>query len=386
MKGWSEMNAATTRASELLRVVHANPGVTRADAARLIGVGTGAATELVSRLSSAELLGERPAARSGARGRPTTVLMPHPDGPLVLAASITHESWRVDVVELGAATVDSAEGEHSGRDGASVVATVGVAVGDFRRRLGKRVQGLGLAVPGIVSNNVLLEASSLGWYDVDLTAAWPAAKVLVTGNDATLSAAAESRRGAAVGASVALHLRVEAGLGGAVVNDGRVLAGAVGAGGEFGHMPFGDLTLRCPCGALGCWGTAVDGSALARLLGQPPPHDQVTYARRIIALAGQPGHPAETAAVRAVATTLGRGLAGLVNGLDPDLVTLGGLGADLLSTVPDVLNQTYLAGLMSFRRSNPPPVLPSALGEAGPIAGAAEEAWTRLLAVLPTHR
>src|SRR5215469_4989928 len=91
----------TKRSTELLRVAHAHPGVTRADAARLLGVGTGAATEIVSRLPEAELLAEVPAARSGGRGRPTTMLVPHPEGPLVLAAEITQEAWRVRVVELG---------------------------------------------------------------------------------------------------------------------------------------------------------------------------------------------------------------------------------------------------------------------------------------------
>ena len=84
-----------TRSTELLRAAHAHPGLTRAAAARLLGVGTGAATEIVARLSQAQLLAEIPAARSGIRGRPTTVLVPHPAGPLVLAAAITHETWRV---------------------------------------------------------------------------------------------------------------------------------------------------------------------------------------------------------------------------------------------------------------------------------------------------
>lgn len=103
----------TTRSVELLRVVHAHPGVTRADAARRLGIGTGAATELVSRLAQAHLLAEAPAAPSGARGRPTTVLVPHPDGPLVVAAEITHEGWRLDVVELGGATLTSVSGTHT---------------------------------------------------------------------------------------------------------------------------------------------------------------------------------------------------------------------------------------------------------------------------------
>lgn len=383
----------TTRSIEVLRLVHARPGITRAAAARALGIGTGVATEVVARLSQASLLAEAPATPSGTRGRPTTTLLPHPAGPLIAAAAITHEAWRVDVVELGGRTLETRRAGHDGRDGAAVVASIAEAVAGLRHRYGARLRGLGMSVPGTVSGRRTLDASTLGWRDIDLTPAWPGgpppappapgrpagpAEVFVAGNDATLAAAAESRRGAATGASVALHLRVEAGLGGAVVDHDRVLAGALGAAGEFGHMPFGDPDIACPCGATGCWGTAVDGSALARSLGRPAPPDAVTYARRVIAAGGA----AEQRAVRAAAAALGRGIAGLVNGLDPDLVTLGGLGVDLLAAAPGPLDTAYRAGLMGFRRAAPPPVLPAALGDEGPIAGAAEEAWNALLSRL----
>jgi predicted NBD/HSP70 family sugar kinase len=83
-----------------------------------------------------------------------------------------------------------------------------------------------------------------------------------------------------------------------------------------------------------------------------------------------------------VAAALGRGIAGLINGVDADLVTLGGLGVDLLAVAPDELQAAYLAGLMAYRRDDPPPIVPTVLGEDGPIAGAAEEAWSALLRTL----
>jgi hypothetical protein len=43
-----------------------------------------------------------------------------------------------------------------------------------------------------------------------------------------------------------------------------------------------------------------------------------------------------------------------------------------------------LAGLMAFRRADPPPIVAAELLEGGPVAGAAEEAWTRLWPLLPT--
>ena len=362
----------TTRSAELLALVHAHPGTTRAAAARHLGIGTGAAAELVARLSQAGLLTEAPATPSGSRGRPTKVLLAHPEGPLILAAAITHESWRIDVVELGGHTLATASDTH---DNTPMLPILEAAARDLRGRYPDRVRGLGISAPGTVSRDFRLDASMLDWHDLDLTQVWPKAEVFVAGNDATLAASAESTRGAAVGAHVALHLRIDAGLGGAIVDNGKALLGALGASGEFGHMPFGDPAVTCPCGAQGCWGTAVDGSALARSLGDPPPPDSVTYARRIIHSPGRPHRDA----TRAAATALGRGIAGLVNGLDPDLVTLGGLGVDLLATSHTELDAAYRAGLMAVRRADPPPVIAAALGDDGPLLGAAEQAWTALL-------
>jgi predicted NBD/HSP70 family sugar kinase len=366
----------TTRSAELLALVHGEPGITRAAAARSLGVGTGATAELVARLSQADLLAEAPAAPSGSRGRPTTVLLPHPAGPLILAVVITHESWRIEAVELGGRTLAIRQGAHPGTGPADrVLPVIAAAVGELRAAYPERVRGIGVAAPGTVSRDLRLDASGLDWHDLELTQLWEKADVFVAGNDASLAASAESSRGAAVGAHVALHLRIESGLGGALVEDGKVLVGALGAAGEFGHMPFGDPTVTCPCGAQGCWGTAVDGSALARLLGQPPPADPITYARKIIRSNREPDRDA----TRAIAAALGRGIAGLVNGLDPDLVTLGGLGVDLLAAAAPQLVTAYRAGLMAFRRADPPPVIAAALGDEGPLLGAAEEAWAALL-------
>ncbi|GIE34246.1 hypothetical protein Ait01nite_072910 [Actinoplanes italicus] len=480
----------TTRSTELLRIVHRHPGVTRADAARMLGIGTGAATELVTKLSRATLLTQAPAAPSGTRGRPTTVLLPHPDGPLVLALAVTHEAWRLDVVELGGATIASVAERHGDARWAEVRSAVAAAIKDLTTRYGHRLRAIGISVPGPVSRTLRLEAFKSDWHGIDLNDLWPEADLLVAGNDATLAATAEHRRGAATGAAVALHLRIEAGLGGAVIEDGRPVIGAHGAAGEFGHMPFGDPAVRCGCGANGCWGTAIDGTALARILGAPRPRDPVTYARRVIATAARalttqrarqdlaglppplstppstpthtttasppapsapppmaahattadrpalappptaahattadlpalappptaahattadrpaepgitPGSSASTSpyssgetgpdtdpvaaaeAVRTVGIALGRGIAGLVNALDPDLVTLGGLGVDLLATVPEAIESAYRDGLMLIHRDSPPPILPAALpDDEGPIAGAAEEAWSALL-------
>jgi predicted NBD/HSP70 family sugar kinase len=370
----------------VLRAVHREPGVQRAEAARTLSMTSGLITETVTRLCTLGLLSERPAPRTGARGRPTTTLGPHPRGPLVAAVTIGHETWRIAVAQLGGTQVARIERPHQ-RDRAEVLEAVAARLRSLRARHGSRIRALTVSVPGTVRGHRLAQAANLGWSDVDLSMLWPrdrSARPYLAGNDATFAAVAEARRGSAAGATSMVHLFIEAGLGGAVIEDGRLVLGATATAGEFGHMPFGDPAQPCRCGARGCWNTAIEGAALARLLNQPPPADEVSYARNVFAAAKASLNPlaphrAELGAVQAVARSVGAGAAGLANAMDPGIVTLGGLGRDLLDIAGDHLYPAYLAGLMQFRRASPPPVKPARFGDDAPLIGAIEEALSAVL-------
>src|ERR1035441_2797518 len=102
----SAHQARFSLAVEVLRAVHAEPQVTRAGLTRRLGMSTGVAADTVRRLVASELLIEGPAIATGARGRPTRALGPHPRGPLVAVAAIAHESWEVAAVEVGAGVLE----------------------------------------------------------------------------------------------------------------------------------------------------------------------------------------------------------------------------------------------------------------------------------------
>ncbi|HEY1487448.1 MAG TPA: hypothetical protein VGF84_15180, partial [Micromonosporaceae bacterium] len=158
------------RAAELLRVVHESPGVTRVDAAKQLGIGTGLATEIVAGLVANQLVAERPAERTGGRGRPTTELGPHPAGPLVLAASLTHEEWRIRAVELGGTSVAEAGENHTGARSADVVAQMAAAATRLRRRFPTRVRAMAVSAPGTIEGTTLVHATSADWREVELRA------------------------------------------------------------------------------------------------------------------------------------------------------------------------------------------------------------------------
>jgi predicted NBD/HSP70 family sugar kinase len=367
----------------LLAAVHDRPGIARTLAARQLGMPSGFAAETTARLVASNLVAERPAPPTGSRGRPTTSLHPHPQGPLAAVAAIAHETWQVAAVQLGGTAIATAERTHR-RDERDVLATVAAALGSLHHRFGARIQAVAIAVPGTVTGRRLVHAPNLGWHEVDLSVVWPRygpgenENSFIAGNDATFAAIAESRRGAAIGAGTMLHLYMDAGVGGAIIEGGRPVLGAGGMAGEFGHMPFGDPTLRCRCGADGCWNTSLDGYALARALRDPPPDDEVSYVRGVLA-AARDGQPEALGALGDLARSLGRGAAGLVNALDPHVVTVGGLGRDLLEVAGEHTARAYLAGLMAFRVSPPPPLIPALLARDAPLVGAAEQAFSRLL-------
>ena len=361
-------------ALELLSELRRAPGLTRVEAARRAGLSSGSATEITTRLRAIDLVSEVPAPITG-RGRPTTTLQPHPRGPLVVAVDVRHEDWRCAIVPLDGRPQMVIARPHGSSDSSALMQDIAAVLARLRRRHGRRLRAVSVAVAGTVERGRLVQVATLGWGAVDLETILGGLDIpLLIGNDATLAGLAEARHGAGVGSRTVLHLTVEVGIGGVLVVDQAPVAGSSGAGGEYGHLPFGDLRLRCPCGARGCWDLEVDGRALARHLGEPPPADSRRYARLVLAWAAEEGDGQARRAVRTVAVALASGIAGLVNAHDPDVVTLGALAGEIRAVARPEFDAAYMAGLMGFRRRQPTPLVPAALGEEGALVGAAAAA------------
>jgi predicted NBD/HSP70 family sugar kinase len=361
-------------AADVLAQVSRQPGITRAAVARELRLSTSSATEVTARLRDVRLLTEVPAPSQG-RGRPTTVLRAHPRGPVALALDLRQGSWRSAVVALDGSFLQQESKRHRSRRSQVVLGNLQRVVKRAQEQYGERLRVVSLAAPGTIRDNHLMQAPTLDWAELDLEAVTAGTGLpLLAGNDATLSGVAEARTGAAAGAGTALHLIVEVGIGGTLIIDGVPAQGASGAGGEYGHMPFGDRARPCPCGARGCWDLEIDGRALARHLKEPAPDDPYGYAEAVL-------RRTDRAASRAVAKVVGAlaaGIAGLVNGNDPEVVTLGGLAIPLRAAAESTFEQAYLAGLMSFHRASPPPVLPATHQPDGPVRGAAALALDHL--------
>src|SRR5208282_1524923 len=267
--------------------------------------------------------------------------------------------------------------ERDAEPGLGVLADVAARLKICRRQFGGRVVGIGVAVPSPVSAGQMVQPTLPDWQDVDVAAVLAggisedgAGEPVLAGNDATLAGLAEARRGVLRGVSVALHLHVATGIGGVLLSGGLPVTAAHGSAGEFGHMPLTGGSEPCRCGSVGCWELDAGARGLLRAAGQPEEGDRMLHAEQVIAAAGTDLGCAQ--ALARVAESLGRGIGALVNAQDPEAVGLSGLAAEMYQAAPAAVRAGYLATLMRFRRSQPPALLPSTLGELGALTGASE--------------
>jgi predicted NBD/HSP70 family sugar kinase len=361
--------------ARLLRAVHdADEPLTRAGAARLLGIGRNTAAALVGELEAARLLHEVAAETTG-RGRPTTLLLPHPDGPVAYAADVREDSWTLARIELGGRLTELESGEHD-----RTPAVFDELRAATRRHADDRLAALGIAVAGPVQDGHRLHISHLAWDEMDLDErlgdGWPPT---VVDNDARLAGLAEVRRGALRGAGTALHFHIDFDIGGTLLLGGDAQRGAHNIAGEFGHMPLTGSGLRCMCGVQGCWSLDVGTNALVRRFGVEAGHAAGRELGREILARAEAGDAEAAQAVDDNAAALGRGLGALANALDPEAVTLSGLGVELIRLRRDLIEQSCAEGLMEFRRARPPRILAGTVGDLGPLRGAAEIAFDTIL-------
>jgi len=383
--------AATTSAelrahnlARLLRAVHDGGGqLTRAELTRRLSLARGTATVLVRDLAGRQLIEELSSSAGTpdghrvprTRGRPTGVPSAHPLGPVALAVDLRDDSFTTAAFELTGRCTVLDRREREAVSGTGMLADVAARLEIRRRQFGDRVIGIGVAVPSPVSAGQMVQPTLPDWQDVDVAdvlggGADGDAVPVLAGNDATLAGLAEARRGVLRGVTVALHLHVATGIGGVLLANGQPVTGAHGSAGEFGHMPLTGGSEPCRCGSVGCWELDAGARGLLRAVGQPEEGDRMVRAEQVIAAAAT--EPGSGQALARAAKALGRGIGALVNAQDPEAVGLSGLAAEMYQAAPDAVRAGYLATLMRFRRSGPPALLPSTLGEFGALTGASE--------------
>lgn len=197
-------------------------------------------------------------------------------------------------------------------------------------------------------------------------------KAVRTSNDANCLALSEAIDGAGAGARVVFAVIIGTCCGGGLVVDGRLIEGANGVGGEWGHNPLpwpGELEVRhaprCWCGQPGCLETWISGSGLRRDFREVTGLDRT--GEEIVA-ASRNGDTASIAALDRYIERLGRALASVINLVDPDVIVLGGGMSnvdEIYSRVPDRIRERVFSDVWNV------PIRQARWGDSSGVRGAA---------------
>lgn len=257
--------------------------------------------------------------------------------------------WRLGVdlggTKIEVAVLDEVGHEHLRRrvptpqgDYTATIETVGVLVEAAEAALGMRCR-VGVGSPGAISpaTGLIKNANStcLNGRPLLRDLARRLGREVRLANDANCLALSEATDGAATGAGVVFAVILGTGTGGGIVVDGRVLTGGNAIAGEWGHNPLPwpcdeeRPGPACYCGRHGCLETFLSGPGLVRDHAARGGRAQTGEAVVTRAIAGD---PLAVATLDRHADRLARGLAHVINLLDPDVIVLGGG----VSNIPDL--------------------------------------------------
>ncbi len=276
--------------------------------------------------------------------------------------------------------LNSAQIPTQGDVGAEAVFTDMVALARSLRGR-EAIQRVGVCFGGHVRQNRVLRSLHVsGWEDFPLVERLQEifdVDTIRVENDANAIALGEWKYGAGRGAESLLYVTVSTGVGGGIVAQGRLYAGATGMAGEIGHMKLLSDGPPCPCGGQGCVEALAAGPAIARrataLLAQHPEISSAmrecsaVTARQVNELAHQ-GDVLAAQALREGARYLGLAIANAINLLDVEQVVVGGGVSRAGPIWWDALRAAVHEGILPGRDSVS--IKSSGLGEDAGIWGA----------------
>ena len=189
---------------------------------------------------------------------------------------------------------------------------------------------IGIGIPGIITPSTgLVKNANSTWLigrplQQDLERRFR--RPIRIANDANCFAMSEAADGAGAGAKIVFGVIAGTGVGGGIVVDGRIVSGANGIAGEWGHNPLPwpeaeDDGRGCYCGKRGCIETFLSGPGLTA------DHERSTGIRLLppqIVEAASGGDSAAEKTLLRYERRFARALASIVNVLDPEVIVLGG--------------------------------------------------------------
>ena len=264
----------------------------------------------------------------------------------------------------------------------TALAQIAESLDELLRETGIKLDAIGLSCGGPLDSRrglVLSPPNLPGWDGIDVVTPFRERYGVPTAlqNDANAAALAEWRWGAGRGCRNVIFLTFGTGMGAGLILDGRLYSGTNDLAGEVGHIRL-EADGPLGYGKAGSFEGFCSGGGIARLAaqmaaaeigaGRPPAYcrslaDLAAVTAEKVAEAAHNGDPLAKQVFEIAARGLGRGLAILVDVLNPERIVIGSIYARQMDLLRDKmlesLHQEVLPGALAVCQ-----VVPAGLGEA----------------------
>lgn len=197
------------------------------------------------------------------------------------------------------------------------------------------VIGAGIGVPGAVNaDGLCYQAVNLGWENYNVVNEFHSKLKLPVkaGNDANVAALGEAWKGGGKGYKNMLLVTLGTGVGGGIINEGKILTGSFGSGGEIGHIHLvDDEEDTCGCGKHGCfeqYASATGAMRLAKRMLASSNEDSVLrngdFECKDVFDAAKKGDALAVKIAEQYGYYLGKGIAITATVVNPEIIVLGG--------------------------------------------------------------
>lgn len=251
----------------------------------------------------------------------------------------------------------------------------------------REITGVCVTVPGVIDRKTgtIRQTPNLPFRDFPIKERLSKALdvEIMLENDVSAGTYGEYRAGAAQGYDHVIGVFPGTGIGGGLILNGQLYAGATGNAGEIGHMIIQTGGPLCGCGQHGCLEALAGKTAMAKDAvylagsGAAPSTlartgtDFAQFSSKVFAKAFEDGEESVMSVVRRAGWFLGIGLANCVNIFSPEAIVIGG---GLVEKLRDHLIEPAVASMRTHAMDylvEDVRVFPAQLGDSAVVIGAA---------------
>ncbi len=327
--------------NEVIRLLYLNKALTNANLVEKTGLSLPTITQLLSELNNEgciEILG----AGTSSGGRKPNLLGLTNNAFYTISVDIERYSAKIALINSNNNYV--VKPHQFELDLIDKNATVDIVTAQIKKILkefdgdSKQIIGVGISMPGLINLEKGINLTYLNFKDIPVSLLIEQRinlPVFII-NDAKARALAELRFGKAKEAKNTLVIYVGWGFGTGLILDGKLYNGTNGFSGEFGHIPIVEDGILCQCGKRGCLETIASGTAVSRLATEGIARGEQTDLARLagndarhihymsVVESALKGDAFSIDILSEVGSELGRGVAMLVQILNPELIIFGG--------------------------------------------------------------